>query len=128
MSNEVLEVELYIKEASELSGATQRAIRLYESLGLLTVSRSGKYRIYTETNVNLIKMIKEAQTLGIKLSEIVDLKDDKGSFDWQTVRDFLIDKQKDIELQIQQLEEQRDRLVQYRESITICIEGVDSHL
>ncbi|WP_052704093.1 MerR family transcriptional regulator [Vibrio nigripulchritudo] len=123
MSNEVLEVELYIKEASELSGATQRAIRLYESLGLLKVSRSGKYRIYTETNVNLIKMIKEAQTLGIKLSEIVDLKDDKGSFDWQTVRDFLIDKQKDIELQIQQLEEQKDRLVQYREAITICIEG-----
>ena len=29
---------------------------------------------------------------------------------------------------IQQLEEQRDRLVHYRESITICIEGVDSHL
>ncbi|KJY74840.1 MerR family transcriptional regulator [Vibrio nigripulchritudo] len=114
---------MYIKEASELSGATQRAIRLYESLGLLKVSRSGKYRIYTETNVNLIKMIKEAQTLGIKLSEIVDLKDDKGSFDWQTVRDFLIDKQKDIELQIQQLEEQKDRLVQYREAITICIEG-----
>ncbi|PKF49184.1 hypothetical protein AT251_20770 [Enterovibrio nigricans] len=54
---------MFIKQASELSGATQRAIRLYESLGLLTVSRTGKYRVYTERNINLIKMIKEGQAL-----------------------------------------------------------------
>ncbi|SKA67844.1 MerR family transcriptional regulator, partial [Enterovibrio nigricans] len=59
---------MFIKQASELSGATQRAIRLYESLGLLTVSRTGKYRVYTERNINLIKMIKEGQALGIHLA------------------------------------------------------------
>ncbi|WP_319534481.1 MerR family transcriptional regulator [uncultured Vibrio sp.] len=117
---------MYIKEAAELAGATQRAIRLYESLGLLNVSRSGKYRVYTETNVSLIKIIKEAQTLGIKLSEMVDLKDEKGSFDWPTVRDFLTEKQKEVELQIQQLREQRNRIEQYRKSIDICIQRVDS--
>nr|WP_086939405.1 MerR family transcriptional regulator [Thaumasiovibrio occultus] len=119
---------MFIKEASELSGATQRAIRLYESLGLLTVARAGKYRVYTETNINLIKIIKEGQTLGIHLSEMVKLKDGQEDFDWQTVRDFLIDKQRDVERQIQQLELQRDRIEQYRASITMCVEGVDSDL
>ncbi len=119
---------MYIKEASELSGATQRAIRLYESLGLLNVSRSGKYRVYTQTNINLIKMIKEAQTLGIQLSDLVILKEAQENFDWGIVRDFLIGKQKEVELQIKHLETQRDRIKQYRESIDFCIRGVDSDL
>ncbi|MFN1617491.1 MerR family transcriptional regulator [Vibrio rotiferianus] len=119
---------MFIKEASELSGATQRAIRLYESLGLLNVARSGKYRVYTQTNINLIKLIKEAQTLGIQLSEMAHLKSDQEEFDWQIVRDFLIDKQRDVELQIKQLEIQIDRIQQYRESINVCLQGVDSDL
>ncbi|PMN87529.1 MerR family transcriptional regulator [Enterovibrio norvegicus] len=118
---------MYIKEASELSGATQRAIRLYESLGLLNVSRSGKYRVYSEANINSIKMIKEAQALGIKLSEIVGLKDDE-DFDWVVVRDFLIGKQQDVECQIRQLEQQRDNILKYRQSIGMCVKAVDSDL
>ncbi|WP_220469614.1 MULTISPECIES: MerR family transcriptional regulator [Pseudoalteromonas] len=49
---------MYLNEASKLSGATQRAIRLYESMGLLTVSRVGKYRVYNQENIYLIKLIK----------------------------------------------------------------------
>ncbi|RJG48964.1 MerR family transcriptional regulator [Motilimonas pumila] len=119
---------MYIKEASELSGATQRAIRLYESLGLLSVLRSGKYRVYSEKNINLIKIIKEAQTLGIKLSEIVSLKGGSEDFDWTVVSDFLIEKQLDVERQIRQLEIQRDKIQQYRQSINRCVKGVDSDL
>ncbi|MCW8349286.1 MerR family transcriptional regulator [Vibrio sp. ZSDZ65] len=119
---------MYIKEASQLSGATQRAIRLYESLGLLSVSRSGKYRVYSDTNINLIKMIKEAQTLGIKLSEIVNLKDGNDDFDWAVVRDFLTGKQQDVECQIRQLEVQREKILKYRQSIDVCVKGVDSDL
>ena len=119
---------MYIKEASELSGATQRAIRLYESLGLLIVSRSGKYRVYSETNIDLIKIIKEAQTLGIKLSEIVSLKDGNEDFDWVVVGDFLIEKQQDVESQIRQLEIQREKIQQYRQSIDMCLKRVDSDL
>lgn len=119
---------MFIKEASELSGATQRAIRLYESLGLLSVTRSGTYRVYTEAHIRLIKMIKEAQTLGIQLSEIADLKSGQEDFDWETVRDILIEKQRDVELQINQLEIQKERIQQYRESIDLCIRGLDSDL
>ena len=119
---------VFIKEASERSGATQRAIRLYESLGLLTVARSGKYRVYTPTNIQLIKVIKEAQTLGIRLSELVALKGSQEDFDWQSVLDFLKDKQHEVEGQITQLKRQKERIEQYRESIDLCLRGVDSDL
>ncbi len=119
---------MFIKQASDLSGATQRAIRLYESLGLIEVARSGKYRVYTETHIKLIKMIKEAQTLGIQLSEIVSLKSGKDDFDWQTVSDILIEKQRVVEQQIKQLQQQKERIKQYRQSIDICIKELDSNL
>ncbi len=119
---------MFIKQASELSGATQRAIRLYESIGLIEVGRSGKYRVYTETHIKLIKMIKEAQTLGIQLAELISLKSGQDDFDWKTVRDILIEKQRDVELQIKQLQQQKARITQYRQSIDNCIESLDSNL
>lgn len=84
--------------------------------------------MYTESHVRLIRMIKEAQTLGIQLSEIANLKSGKEDFDWETVRDILIEKQRDVELQINQLEIQKERIQQYRESIDLCIRGLDSDL
>ncbi|MBE0361111.1 MerR family DNA-binding transcriptional regulator [Pseudoalteromonas aliena] len=47
---------MFINQASKLSGATQRAIRLYEELGLMKVSRTGKYRIYNQDNINSLNM------------------------------------------------------------------------
>ncbi len=119
---------MFIKDASALSGATQRAIRLYEALGLLQVSRSGKYRVYNETNINLIKIIKEAQSIGITLSEMVALKGDAEGFEWEKVSEFLIKRQNDVDAQIKELKVQRDRIEAYRKSINACLQGVDSDL
>ncbi|MDA0148990.1 MerR family transcriptional regulator [Vibrio sp. LaRot3] len=118
---------MFIKEASQKSGATQRAIRLYESLGLLEVERSGKYRVYSHTNINLIKIIKEAQSLGIRLSELVALKNEQEDFDWQRVSDFLLDKQASIEVEIKTLQAQKARMEEYRVSINQCVQGLDSN-
>lgn len=117
---------MYIKQAAELSGATQRAIRLYESLGLLKVARSGKYRVYSEKNIYLIKLIKEAQSLGIHLAELVTLKNQDEDFDWQVVRDFLNVKQQAFASQIEQLQSQMDKIEQYKLSIDKCLQGLDS--
>lgn len=119
---------MYISEASKKSGATQRAIRLYESLGLLKVVRSGKYRTYTETNITLIQIIKEAQTLGIQLSEIAALKSETEDLNWYQVSDFLVQKQRDIDEEIQKLREQKNKIKEYRDSIEKCLGGLDSDL
>jgi DNA-binding transcriptional MerR regulator len=62
---------MYIGKAAELTGATPKAIRYYESIGLIAVpKRVGKYRYYTEKDVRAIRMIKCAQQYGFKLSEL----------------------------------------------------------
>src|SRR5690554_5382293 len=40
---------MYIGKLAEMTGATRKAIRLYESLGLIPVpSRNGNYRVYSD--------------------------------------------------------------------------------
>lgn len=69
---------LYIGQVAELSGASRKAIRHYESLGLIpTPVRKGIYRIYSERDVFLIHMIKTAQAVGFSLNELRDLVAEK---------------------------------------------------
>ena len=62
---------MYIGTLAKLTGASRKAIHHYESLGLIPVpQRKGRYRIYSETDANLICIIKCAQSLGFSLKEI----------------------------------------------------------
>ena len=119
---------MFIGEASSASGASQRAIRLYESLGLLNVSREGKYRVYSESDIEFIKLIKEAQSLGIQLSEMKKLTKEKHDFDWQKVSDLLTKKQTDAEAEIKRLNLHKARLKRYQKSIDDCLQELDSNL
>jgi DNA-binding transcriptional MerR regulator len=63
---------MYIGELAKLTGTTRKAIHHYESLGLIPVpQRKGRYRIHSETDANLICMIKRAKSLGFSLKEII---------------------------------------------------------
>lgn len=65
---------MYIGKLAKLTGASRKAIRHYESLGLIPEpQRKGRYRIYSEADTNLICMIKRAQSLGFSLKEITDV-------------------------------------------------------
>ncbi|MEL0658499.1 MerR family transcriptional regulator [Psychromonas arctica] len=118
---------MFIGEASKLSGATQRAIRLYESMGLLKISREGKYRIYTYKNIELIKIIKDAQSLGLNLSEIVAILGQQEEFDWGLIHDFLNQKYSMIENEIQKLENQKKNIKKTQRSIITCLKELDSN-
>ncbi|SIQ51316.1 DNA-binding transcriptional regulator, MerR family [Marinobacterium stanieri] len=122
------DVLVFINEASKQSGATQRAIRLYESIGLMRVNRSGKYRVYSQENIKTIKMIKEAQTIGISLSEMVALRKNEEDFDWKRVSELLVKKQESVDNEIKDLELKKQRIIDYRISIDNCIRSLDSDL
>ena len=63
-----------IGELARHTGTTPKAIRLYEARGLLgTVARSGSYRHYGEADVARVQLIRRAQALGFRLSELSDL-------------------------------------------------------
>lgn len=65
---------LYIGQLAELSGASRKAIRHYEALGLLPpAARKGNYRVYSERDVFLVHMIKHAQSFGFSLAELREL-------------------------------------------------------
>ena len=62
---------MYIGELAQRACATPKAIRLYESLGLLgRVTRIGAYRVYTEQHVTQVRLIKQAQAMGFKLADV----------------------------------------------------------
>ena len=70
--NEIGEVsEMKINDVKKLTGLTQKAIRLYESKGLIQISRSENgYRNYSQDNVNTLKTIKLLREAGITITDI----------------------------------------------------------
>lgn len=63
---------MYIGALAAQAGTTPKAIRLYESLGLLgRVQRLGKYRVYTDQHLLQVRLIKQAQALGFRLADVV---------------------------------------------------------
>jgi MerR family copper efflux transcriptional regulator len=65
---------MYIGELAQRAGATPKAIRLYESLGLLgRVTRLGAYRVYTERHITQVRLIKQLQAINIEIRACAEL-------------------------------------------------------
>ena len=63
--------QYYIGTVAERTGASRKAIRLYEERGLIPKPmRVQSYRVYTDNHIELIQIIKQAQALGFRLAEI----------------------------------------------------------
>ncbi len=79
-----------ISEVSRLTGASAKAIRLYEARGLLPpVPRLNRYRDYSEQDVAWVQLIRQALGLGITLAAISRLQGRDGRLDWQAVLTLL---------------------------------------
>lgn len=60
-----------INDVEKITGLTAKAIRLYESRGLISVTRKENgYRSYTEGDVEVLKKIKLFRSVGIGISDI----------------------------------------------------------
>lgn len=66
--------QLYIGQVSQITGASRKAIRLYESQGLIpTPQRRGNYRVYNGRHIFAVHVIKHAQGYGFSLAELQEL-------------------------------------------------------
>jgi MerR family transcriptional regulator, copper efflux regulator len=75
-----------IGELAQRTGTTPKAIRLYESRGLLgAVARQGSYRHYGDADMARVQLIRRAQALGFRLSELKDLPHIDTSPGWDRV-------------------------------------------
>lgn len=60
-----------ISDLSKATGVSQRMLRYYEEVGLLSPARSqGEYRVYSKEHVIRVLEIRELQRLGLALKEI----------------------------------------------------------
>ena len=65
---------MYIGELARLTGATPKALRHYEALGLLgEVRRAGAYRRYSQQDLAQVTLIRQAQALGFRLAELLPI-------------------------------------------------------
>jgi MerR family transcriptional regulator, copper efflux regulator len=69
---------MFIGKLAKLTDSTPKAIRHYETLGLLPAPlRQGSYRCYDDHHLTLVRMIRQAQAVGFKLAEIAPLIEEK---------------------------------------------------
>ena len=110
---------LTIGKVSRITGASPKAIRHYEALGLMPVARRrGKYRVYSERDVFLVHVLKHGQTLGFRLAELRGLVAEHVSskrFPLKLANALFDRKRAELEGQAEALREQVRRLDEMRE-------------
>ncbi len=96
---------MYIGKAAKLSGVSTKTIRYYESMGLLpSAERQGSYRVFSERDVRLIRLIKQVQELGFRLSEMKEaLLANNHAVPWVEVCQLIRQKETECELEAKRL-------------------------
>ncbi len=63
--------------AAKTAGVSAKAVRLWESKGLLAPAErtAADYRIFTNDDLGILRFVRQAKTLGFTLSEIKDVLD-----------------------------------------------------
>ena len=115
---------MYIGEVARLTGASAKAIRHYESLGLLgRVERAGAYRHYREAELQQVQLIRQAQGLGFRLAELVALLGGRtGEPDWLALAQAMARKRASIASEVARLQALDLRLQAVSEEILGCLE------
>jgi len=97
---------------------TARAIRFYEDVGLLTPTRAGRNRVYTQRDRTRLKLTLRGKRLGLSLQEIKQLV---------TMYDSPSDKGPQLNAFLDVLAEHRRQLEQQREDIEITLAEIAQH-
>jgi MerR family transcriptional regulator, copper efflux regulator len=105
---------LLIGEVANRTGATRKALRLYEEAGILAAPRrtiSG-YRIYAMETLDLLAFVRQAQRLGFSLDEIKEIVSIQrsGRLPCPHVHDLVLRKRADLDRKLEDLGEMRKRL------------------
>lgn len=112
-----------IGDVARLTGASVKAIRLYEAKGLLPhVPREGSYRRYEQCHLEQVVLIRQAQGLGFRLSELAVVPVMKDGFDWQQLRALLEQKRASVQQALKALQQQDQALKSVINELDSCPE------
>lgn len=105
-----------ISELASEFDITTRAIRFYETKGLLTPERQGQKRIYNRSDRTRLKLVLRGKRLGFALDDIrrmIELYDEPDG------------EAKQLALMLDQLESNRQLLLQKREDLELQLKEFD---
>lgn len=70
-------MNMTVKAAADAAGVSSKAVRLWESKGLLPPAERTEagYRLFTEDDVGVLRFVRQAKALGLSLAEIKDILD-----------------------------------------------------
>ena len=132
MGNSRISIEsgfMNISCVTRLTGASQKAIRNYEAIGLIhQVQRRGKYRVYTMNDVNLVRLIRTAQKLGFKLSELATLTENGNLPTWRGVLELVEKKHTVVQQELVRLDQLCEQLSVLRTELHDCLESTDEEI
>ena len=113
---------MYIGELARLTGATPKALRHYEALGLLgEVRRSGAYRRYSQQDLAQVTLIRQAQALGFRLAELLPVLAGVDT-DWAALRRHIAAKRAQLHHEIARLQQLDTQLQAIDEEIDDCLQ------
>ncbi len=113
---------MYIGALARETGTTPKAIRHYEALGLLgPVARAGRYRVYRPADCARVVLIRQAQTLGLKLSELQPLLAHRSEPDWAGMHALITHKRHTLQQDILRLQALDRQLAQVGAQIHDCL-------
>lgn len=99
---------MFIGRIAELTGCTPKAIRLYEQLGLIDEpARKGRYRIYNAHHLEMVHLIRRAQSAGFKLAEmnpLIEAKNRLKTFPLAMANEAVEAKRRQVNQQIAELQ------------------------
>jgi DNA-binding transcriptional MerR regulator len=120
---------LTIGQVSRRTGLPAKTIRFYEDETLVPRPRRGEngYRIYAESDVLRLQLIRRGKLLGLDLPSIRNLVNKALSADCATfgdeLRDVIARQRAEVETRLAELTALRDELAALDEHVTHCCEG-----
>ncbi|MEQ2353970.1 MerR family transcriptional regulator [Pseudoalteromonas piscicida] len=113
---------MYIGKLSKQTGLSVKTIRFYEEKGLIpTPERVGKYRVYSQVDVDLLLLIKEAKSLGVSIKQLQQVIEIKGrQVNWVEINTFLVELKASCIEQVAQLQQKIHRIEHCIASLDEC--------
>jgi len=119
---------MYIGKLAQLTGASPKAIRHYEALGLLgPVARAGVYRVYAPQHARQVALIRQALALGLRLAELRPFLADRASAepDWLGLASQIERQRAGIAREQRRLRALDAQLAEVKGEILACLGGAE---
>lgn len=110
-----------IGELARRAGCSPKAVRLYESRGLLgTVSRSGTYRQYGERDLAVVQLIRQALGLGFQLAQLGALQNVHAPGGWERVAALVSERRAAVAQELLRLQALDAQLCELQQELRSC--------